>query len=76
MDPVLPLSPYSPECVEVRFSEVRSPLGLVTGAVTLGRRASCRVALCHKVQGIGIEEQAGCALALALGLRGRLPGSP
>ena len=34
--------PYSPECVEGLFSEVRS---LVTGAVSFERRSSCKVGL-------------------------------
>jgi hypothetical protein len=38
MDPVLPFSLYSAECVEGEFSEVRAQIYLVTVTVTLGRR--------------------------------------
>src|SRR5687768_9951730 len=40
-------APYTanPTCTKGVFSEVRSPLRLVTFVVTLGRRSSCRVVL-------------------------------
>jgi hypothetical protein len=38
-----PLPLYSPECVEGKFSEVRSPLGFVSLVAALGGRSSCRV---------------------------------
>jgi hypothetical protein len=51
-----PSDSYSPKCLEDLFSEVRSPLLLVTVVVTFGRRSYARVELWQKGQSEQVEE--------------------